>query len=63
MFYLCSGCLRKALELRRGEGSLPGVALLLLCSFVATKTDKTQKKQWCESHNLWIHHDDSSNLL
>lgn len=33
----------KALELRQGEGSLPAVALLLMCSFAATKTGRQKK--------------------
>lgn len=32
MFHLCSGCLRKSFGVETGEGSLPIVALLLVCS-------------------------------
>lgn len=31
------------MELRQGEGSLPVVALLLMCSFAATKTGRLKK--------------------
>lgn len=42
-FHLCSGCLRKSFGGEEARGSLPVAALLLMCSFAATRTGRLEK--------------------